>query len=302
LRRICSTLSTRCDAVTKKLQAHVVIVTGMSGAGRSEAANVLEDIGYFVVDNLPLDLVPNLVASVGVADGSRSKVAIVVDTRSGIDATSLDLALIDLQRAGIPTTVLFLDADDRVLVQRFEESRRPHPVPQSALLRSITAERETFEEVRAVADVIVDTSELSVHQLREQLHEAFASGSRPSMRVDVTSFGFKRGIPRVADLMFDVRFLPNPHWIAELRPKTGLDDEVREYVFSHDEASTFLSKVTDLLDFLIPEYEAEGKSYVTIGIGCTGGKHRSVAMAEAIGSHLSEQGFETAVHHRDMPV
>jgi UPF0042 nucleotide-binding protein len=288
--------------VTKKLQAHVVIVTGMSGAGRSEAANVLEDIGYFVVDNLPLDLVPNLVASVGVADGTRSKVAIVVDTRSGIDSTTLDLALIDLQRAGIPTTVLFLDADDRVLVQRFEESRRPHPVPQSALLRSITAERETFEEVRAVADVIIDTSELSVHQLRDQLHEAFASGSRPSMRVDVTSFGFKRGIPRVADLMFDVRFLPNPHWIADLRPKTGLDEDVREYVFSHDEATTFLSKVTDLLDFLIPEYEAEGKSYVTIGIGCTGGKHRSVAMAEAIGSHLSERGFETAVHHRDMPV
>lgn len=288
--------------MTKKLQAHVVIVTGMSGAGRSEAANVLEDIGYFVVDNLPLDLVPNLVASVGVADGTRSKVAIVVDTRSGIDSTTLDLALIDLQRAGIPTTVLFLDADDRVLVQRFEESRRPHPVPQSALLRSITAERETFEEVRAVADVIIDTSELSVHQLRDQLHEAFASGSRPSMRVDVTSFGFKRGIPRVADLMFDVRFLPNPHWIADLRPKTGLDEDVREYVFSHDEATTFLSKVTDLLDFLIPEYEAEGKSYVTIGIGCTGGKHRSVAMAEAIGSHLSERGFETAVHHRDMPV
>ncbi|MFO7701145.1 MAG: RNase adapter RapZ [Acidimicrobiia bacterium] len=288
--------------MTKKLQAHVVIVTGMSGAGRSEAANVLEDIGYFVVDNLPLDLVPNLVASVGVADGTRSKVAIVVDARSGIDSTTLDLALIDLQRAGIPTTVLFLDADDRVLVQRFEESRRPHPVPQSALLRSITAERETFEEVRAVADVIIDTSELSVHQLRDQLHEAFASGSRPSMRVDVTSFGFKRGIPRVADLMFDVRFLPNPHWIADLRPKTGLDEDVREYVFSHDEATTFLSKVTDLLDFLIPEYEAEGKSYVTIGIGCTGGKHRSVAMAEAIGSHLSERGFETAVHHRDMPV
>lgn len=287
--------------MTEKLQAHVVIVTGMSGAGRSQAANVLEDIGYFVVDNLPLDLVPNLVASVGVADGTRSKVAIVVDTRSGIDATTLDLALIDLQRAGIPTTVLFLDADDRVLVQRFEESRRPHPLPQSALLRSITAERETFEEVRAAADVIIDTSELSVHDLRERLHEAFASGSRPSMRVDVTSFGFKRGIPRVADLLFDVRFLPNPHWIAELRPKTGLDEDVREYVFSHEEATTFLSKVTDLLDFLIPEYEAEGKSYVTIGIGCTGGKHRSVAMAEAIGSHLSQRGFETVVHHRDMP-
>lgn len=281
--------------------AHVVIITGMSGAGRSQAANVLEDVGYFVVDNLPLGLVSNLVTAVGVADGSRTRVAIVVDSRSGIDGTTLDRALIDLHRDGIPTTVLFLDADDQVLIRRFEESRRPHPVPHSALMRSITAEREAFEEIRAASDVIVDTSELSVHALRDRLREAFASDTSPSMRVDITSFGFKRGIPRVADLMFDVRFLPNPHWVADLRPLTGLDDGVREYVFSHEEAGTFLAKVTDLLEFLIPEYEAEGKSYLTIGIGCTGGKHRSVAMAEAIATHLRAHGVDTAVHHRDIP-
>jgi UPF0042 nucleotide-binding protein len=281
--------------------AHVVIITGMSGAGRSQAANVLEDVGYFVVDNLPLDVVPHLVNSVGVVDGSRSRVAVVVDSRSGVDATTLDLALIDLHRDGIPTTVLFLDADDRALVRRFEESRRPHPVPRTALIASITAEREAFEEVRAAADVIVDTTDLSVHQLRDQLRSAFAADQRPTMRVDLTSFGFKKGIPRVADLMFDVRFLPNPHWVPELRPQTGLDEPVREYVFSHAEAGTFLAKVTDLLDFLIPEYEVEGKSYLTIAVGCTGGKHRSVAMAEAIGQHLTAAGVDTAVHHRDMP-
>lgn len=294
--------STKCDDVTESsANAHVVIITGMSGAGRSQAANVLEDIGYFVVDNLPLDLVSNLVLSVGVADGTRSRVAIVVDTRSGIDGAILDDALIDLHRDGITTTVLFLDADDRVLIRRFEESRRPHPMPHSALLRSITAEREAFEEIRAASDVIVDTTELSVHDLRDRLREAFSSDTTPTMRVDITSFGFKRGIPRVADLMFDVRFLPNPHWVAELRPQTGLDPEVRDYVFSHDEADAFLEKVTDLLDFLIPEYEVEGKSYLTIGIGCTGGRHRSVAMAEAIAAHLRAHDVDTAVHHRDMP-
>lgn len=281
--------------------AHVVIITGMSGAGRSQAANVLEDVGYFVVDNLPVDLISGLVRSVGVADGTRSKVAVVVDTRSGMDATTLDLALIDLHRDGITTTVLFLDADDRVLVQRFEESRRPHPVPRTALIESISVERETFEDVRAASDVIVDTSELSVHQLRDRLRSAFAADTRPSMRVDVTSFGFKRGVPRVVDLMFDVRFLPNPHWVAELRSQTGLDAEVRDYVFSHPEAEEFLAKVEGLLDFLIPLYEVEGKSYLTIAIGCTGGKHRSVALAGAIGAHLAATGVETAVHHRDIP-
>lgn len=281
--------------------AHVVIITGMSGAGRSEAANVLEDVGYFVVDNLPVDLVSQLIASLGVLDGTRSKVAVVVDTRSGIDASTLDTALIDLHRQGIPTTVLFLDADDRVLIGRFEETRRTHPVPHAALLDSILTERETLEDVRAAADVIVDTSELSVHGFRDRLRDAFSAGTRPTMRVDVTSFGFKRGVPRVVDLMFDVRFLPNPHWVPELRPQTGLDEPVRGYVFSHEEAGAFLDKVADLLDFLIPRYEAEGKSYLTIAVGCTGGRHRSVALAEAIGRHLNDRGVDTAVHHRDLP-
>jgi UPF0042 nucleotide-binding protein len=282
--------------------AHVVIITGMSGAGRSEAANVLEDVGYFVVDNLPVGLVSQLVSSIGVLDGTRAKVAVVIDTRSGIDASTLDLALIDLHRQGIPTTVLFLDADDRVLIRRFEETRRTHPVPRSALIDSIVTERDTLEDVRAAADVIVDTSELSVHGLRDRLRDAFSTDTRPTMRVDVTSFGFKRGIPRVVDLMFDVRFLPNPHWVPELQPQTGLDADVREYVFGHAEADAFLAKVNDLLDFLIPQYEAEGKSYLTIAIGCTGGRHRSVALAEAIGRHLQDRGVDTAVHHRDLPV
>jgi UPF0042 nucleotide-binding protein len=281
--------------------AHVVIITGMSWAGRSEAANVLEDVGYFVVDNLPVGLVSQLVSSIGVLDGTRAKVAVVIDTRSGIDASTLDLALIDLHRQGVPTTVLFLDADDRVLIQRFEETRRTHPVPRSALIDSIVTERDTLEDVRAAADVIVDTSELSVHGLRDRLRDAFSADTRPTMRVDVTSFGFKRGIPRVVDLMFDVRFLPNPHWVPELQPQTGLDAEVREYVFGHAEAGAFLVKVNDLLDFLIPQYEAEGKSYLTIAIGCTGGRHRSVALAEAIGRHLRDRGVDTAVHHRDLP-
>jgi RNase adapter protein RapZ len=281
--------------------AHVVIITGMSGAGRSQAANVLEDVGYFVVDNLPVVLISQLVSSVGVADGSRSRVAVVVDTRSGLDANNLDRALIDLHRDGITTTVLFLDADDRILVQRFEETRRIHPVPRTALIDSIATERAMFEDVRAAADVIVDTSDLSVHQLRDRLRGAFATDTRPSMRVDVTSFGFKRGVPRVVDVMFDVRFLPNPHWVPELRAQTGLDDDVRAYVLSNPEAVEFLDKVKDLLDFLIPRYADEGKSYLTIAIGCTGGQHRSVALAEAVGAHLVESGVDTTVHHRDLP-
>jgi UPF0042 nucleotide-binding protein len=283
--------------------AHVVIITGLSGAGRSQAANVLEDIGYFVVDNLPIEMLPNLVSTVGVVDGARSKIAVVADTRANMDALTLDMALMDLHRDGLPTTVLFLDADDRILARRFEETRRPHPLPGSSLIQSIRAERAAFEDVRASADVIVDTSDLSVHQLRDRLRDAFAGAdTRSSMRVDVTSFGFKRGIPRVVDLMFDVRFLPNPHWVNDLRPQTGLDAPVKDYVFSHPEAGEFLGKVTEMLDFLIPHYEAEGKSYLTIGIGCTGGRHRSVALTEAVGRHLTDAGVDTTVHHRDLPV
>jgi UPF0042 nucleotide-binding protein len=280
---------------------HVVIITGLSGAGRSQTSNILEDIGYFVVDNLPTVLISDLVVTAGLAEGDRSRIAVVTDTRTGMNETDLDLAIIDLHRDGIRTTVLFLDADDEVLARRFEETRRPHPAVGESLGRAIANERADFEPVRAMADVVVDTSELNVHQLRDRIREAFAGvESVPAMRVDVSSFGFKRGTPRVVDLMFDVRFLPNPHWEPELRPQTGLDAPVRDYVFQHDEAGEFLEKTTDMLDFLLPHYEAEGKSYLTIAVGCTGGRHRSVALAEAIGAHLRESGVETSVHHRDI--
>jgi UPF0042 nucleotide-binding protein len=282
-------------------QAHVTIITGLSGAGRSQAANVFEDIGYFVVDNLPTELIAELVRSVGAVEGSRSQVAVVADTRAGMNATNLDYALRELHRDGIRTSVLFLNADDRVLARRFEETRRPHPVDASSLQESIDTEREAFEDVRAMSDVIIDTTDFNVHQLRDAVRSAFAHEAEPaSMRVDVMSFGFKRGMPRVADLMFDVRFLPNPHWLPELRPETGLGDPVREYVFSHVEATEFLDKVTDMLDFLIPLYESEGKSYLTIAIGCTGGRHRSVALTEAIAARLAESGVTTVTHHRDL--
>jgi UPF0042 nucleotide-binding protein len=280
---------------------HVVIITGLSGAGRSQTSNILEDIGYFVVDNLPTVLISDLVVTAELAEGDRSRIAVVTDTRTGMNETDLDLAIIDLHRDGIRTTVLFLDADDEVLARRFEETRRPHPAIGESLGSAIANEREAFEPVRALADVVVVTSELNVHQLRDRIRQAFSEvESVPAMRVDVSSFGFKRGTPRVVDLMFDVRFLPNPHWEPELRPQTGLDAPVRDYVFQHDEAGEFLAKTTDMLDFLLPHYEAEGKSYLTIGVGCTGGRHRSVALAEAIGAHLRETGVETSVHHRDI--
>lgn len=282
-------------------QAHVAIITGLSGAGRSQAANVFEDIGYFVVDNLPTNLIAELVRSVGAVEGNRSQVAVVADTRAGMTPTNLESALRELHRDGIRTSVLFLNADDRVLARRFEETRRPHPVETSSLQESIDAERNAFEDVRAMSDIVIDTTDFNVHQLRDAVRTAFAHESEPaSMLVDVMSFGFKRGMPRVADLMFDVRFLPNPHWILELRPQTGLDDAVREYVFSHGEAEEFLDRVTSMLEFLIPLYEAEGKSYLTIGIGCTGGRHRSVALTEAIAVRLADRNIATVTHHRDL--
>lgn len=281
--------------------AHVVIITGLSGAGRSQAANVLEDIGYFVVDNLPTVLIDDLVNAIGSVEGSRTHIAVVVDTRAGMDAESLDLALIGLHRDGLRTTVLFLTADDKVLARRFEETRRPHPVEAASLDEAIAAERRAFEDVRANSDVIIDTSELNVHELRDTLRSAFtATIAEPSMRIDITSFGFKRGVPTVVDLLFDVRFLPNPHWVPDLRGWTGLDEPVRDYVFSHPEATEFLERVSGLLEFLVPHYEAEGKSYLMIGVGCTGGRHRSVALAEAVAQRLTDSGIHTDVRHRDI--
>lgn len=283
-------------------RSHVVVVTGMSGAGRSQTANVLEDLGFFVVDNLPPSLIGDVVDRAGAPEGSRDRIAVVVDTRGGLTFEDLDVALRGLLSRGITTTVLFLDADDAVLVHRFEETRRTHPVMVGTLADKIATERKSFEEIRGTADIIIDTSELNVHELQHRIEVAFAGElPRRTMRVDVTSFGFKRGVPRVVDLLFDVRFLPNPHWVPDLREQTGIDEDVRSYVLDQPDAGEFLSRTADLLAFLLPRYEDEGKSYLTIAVGCTGGRHRSVAIAEEIGRNLqSGDDVQVTVRHRDL--
>ena len=277
----------------------VLIVTGMSGAGRSSAAKVLEDLGFYVIDNLPPQLIAQAISHHEVAE-RRRRLAVVVDSRAGDTLEPLTAAIDELGRQGVQTKVLFLEAEDAHLVRRYEENRRPHPVQRGSLAESITAERRMLSEVKGAADVVVDTTDLNIHQLRHRVGELFSGGEevRP-MRVTLTSFGYKHGLPRDADLIFDVRFLPNPHWVKELRPQRGTDAPVRDYVLSFPEAKEFLSKVKDLLAFLIPEYEEEGKSYLAIGIGCTGGHHRSVALAEELRSWLEEQGITASISHRD---
>ena len=281
-------------------QPKVVIITGMSGAGRSSAANVLEDIGYFVVDNLPPSLIGAVVEHRDMADAPRSRLAVVVDSRGGLDFDQLETAIRNLLSQGVGTTVLFLDATDTALATRFEETRRTHPVEARTLADSIATERAALEELRGMADVIVDTTDTNVHELRDTLRSAFSDVQPRQMRVDILSFGFKRGLPRVLDLLFDVRFLPNPHWDPELRPQTGLDEPVRDYVLQQDDAGPFMEQTSQMLEFLIPRYMAEGKAYLTIGIGCTGGRHRSVAIATALAEQLEAKGLPVSLSHRDL--
>lgn len=281
---------------------HLVIISGMAGAGRSLASKALEDLGFFVIDNLPADLIGQVVASADLPESRHDRLAVVVDTRAGLDFEQLDVVVRRLAADGVPTTVMYLDADDDVLARRFRESRRPHPVPGETLAESIAAEREALSGVRENADLIIDTSETNIHQLRDQITDAFSGGveDRP-LKVAVTSFGFKHGAPRVADLLFDVRFLPNPHWIAELRPLTGLDEPVRRHVMDQADTAGFLERLEEMLAFLVPRYRREGKAYLTIGIGCTGGRHRSVAIAEHVAAALRGlDDVDVIVRHRDV--
>jgi UPF0042 nucleotide-binding protein len=279
---------------------HVLVVTGMSGAGRSSAANVLEDIGYTVIDNLPPQLLSLAVQAHDIPEVDK-QLAVVIDSRGGLPIGELRDAMTELEREGVITRIVFLDADDNVIVSRYEENRRPHPLGLDTIGEAIDAERELLGELREMADVVIDTSNLNVHELRERLTMQFSDDelNRP-MRVSIRSFGFKHGVPRDTDLVLDVRFLPNPHWVAELRDLRGTNPPVSEYVLGSDGAGEFMDKVDDLLEFLIPRFQGEGKSYLSIGIGCTGGHHRSVAIAEELRRRLSEHGVNASVRHRDM--
>jgi RNase adapter protein RapZ len=279
----------------------VTIVTGMSGAGRSATADVLEDLGFFVIDNLPPALIPK-VAELG-RDRDGSRFALVVDTRAGEYLPDLESALAELRETGARTRVLFLDASDEVLVRRFDATRRRHPVADSnRVSEGIARERELLEEIKGQADIVVDTSELNVHELRDRLREIIGEPADiPSgLQINVVSFGYKHGLPLDVDLVFDCRFLPNPHWIDSLRPLPGTDAKVRRYVMKQEETQKFLEELEGLFSLLLPAYVREGKSYLSIGVGCTGGRHRSVVIAAEIGRLLERLGFGARVHNRDL--
>jgi len=280
----------------------LLILTGMSGAGRSTVAHALEDLGWYVVDNLPPSLLPQLAEQ---SLDTHAALAVVVDVRGGKFFDELNNALTQLKNSSTPYRLLFLDASDQALVQRFESTRRPHPLQaKDRIVDGIARERAKLEEIRAQADVVIDSSNLNVHQLEKRTSEIFAAGMLPTLRVNVLSFGYKYGIPVDSDLVLDCRFIPNPHWIPELRPLNGLDKPVSDKVLGSEGVEDFVKSYVGVVQKMIPGYFREGKKYVTIAIGCTGGKHRSVAIAEEIARQLttSSQDLEITAHatHRDV--
>ncbi len=281
--------------MTDKL--HIVVVTGMSGAGRTSALRVLEDLGFFCVDNLPPKLAPAVVDEVG---GELERIGFGIDVRTGTFLEGAGTALDQLAASGHDVEVLFLDCADDALVRRYSETRRPHPLaPGGDVMEAIARERERLAPLRVRARRVIDTSRLSVHDLRRTLVEHIArEGERPQMRLRFVSFGFKYGLPVDADLVFDVRFLPNPHFVPELKPLTGLDPPVAEYVLAAPETRELIEDMSRLLDRTLPRYEREGKAYLTVAIGCTGGRHRSVAIVEEL-AHTYRAQRSVLVSHRD---
>ena len=277
-----------------------MVITGLSGAGRSQAADILEDLGWFVIDNLPPTLIPK-VAELAQAPGSDiAKVVLVVGIGPYHEAVLP--ALEELRSQSPRLRILFLEANTDVLVRRYESTRRRHPLAgERSLAEAIEAERALLESVKENADVVVDTGELNVHQLRHRMLDLFGDDeTAPVMQTTVLSFGYKHGLPLDTDLVIDCRFLPNPHWVDDLRPLTGLDEPVRRYVLGQEVTASFLAELTSLLRLLMPSYVKEGKSYLTIAFGCTGGRHRSVAIATEIAGALRELGFAPKVSHRDI--
>jgi UPF0042 nucleotide-binding protein len=280
----------------------VVVVTGLSGAGRSTTAKGLEDLGWFVVDNLPPSLLGTMVDLGERSNGEVSRIAVVADVRSLAFSTDLAAALDDLAERDVRVRVLFLEASDDVLVRRFESNRRPHPLQgDGRLVDGIAAERERLRDLRGEADLVLDTSVLNVHELRSKVAAAFGEeGMATRLSLTLVTFGYKYGLPVDADLVVDCRFLPNPHWVEHLREHTGQDRDVREYVLAQPGAGEFLERYEGLVRLLVDGYEREGKRYVMLAVGCTGGKHRSVAMAEELARRLDGPDLDVQVQHRDL--
>ena len=294
--RVAAKLAKRASKPTKEL----VIVTGISGSGKASALKAFEDLGFHCVDNLPLELLPNFAVLVS-KSSEVEKAAIVVDVREGMTLDRLPEILKSVKKL-LHTRVVFLDAQDASLVQRYSETRRPHPLGRSETVwRSIVEERQLLDPIRNVADTLIDTSNFNVHELRAHIQARFGREDKVKrLLVSCLSFGFKNGVPLDADMVFDVRFLPNPHFVPEFRKKTGLDPKVAGYVRGFAQTREFLDKVTKLMLYLLPHYVKEGKSYLTIAFGCTGGQHRSVMMAEEMSKRLKKAGYQVKALHRDM--
>jgi UPF0042 nucleotide-binding protein len=281
--------------------AELVIVTGMSGSGKASVLKAFEDLGYYCVDNLPIELIPRF-AEMALQSAEIRRSALVVDVREGSQLEQLPGILKEVRRM-IPTKVAFLEASDAVLMRRFSETRRPHPLGTNAPVNaSLKAERRHLASIRALADIVIDTSKFNVHELRAHITERFREqAAEKSVLVSCVSFGFRNGVPEEADLVFDVRFLPNPHFVPEFRELTGRDPRVAKYIRSFPQTEEFILRISDLLIYLLPHYIHEGKSYLTISFGCTGGQHRSVMIAEEVSKRLGHAGYRVQVAHRDMP-
>ena len=282
-------------------RSRLVIITGISGSGKASVLKAFEDLGYYCVDNLPVELMPQFAELIRASEDRNA--ALVVDIREGTQLEQLPRILSDIKKQ-MNTTVVYLDADDSILVRRFSETRRPHPLGQSESVQtSLQDERARLQPIRRMADIVIDTSKFNVHELRAHVIESFQhESSKPkTILVSTVSFGFKKGVPENADLVFDVRFLPNPHFVPELRPFTGRHPKVAKYIRSFPQTEEFINRISELLIYLLPHYIEEGKSYLSIAFGCTGGQHRSVMIAEEVKKRLAKAGYRVKVDHRDSP-
>lgn len=285
---------------TSRHARHLVILTGVSGSGKSTVLRAFEDMGFYCVDNLPVELIPIFAELHAAGEGDFSRAALLVDAREGLQLAKLPL-LLKLLRKDHPITLVFIDASDDALLRRYSETRRPHPLGKALSVReSLRHERDLMEPIRKLADVVIDSTQFNVHELRQFVTKRFKHPHTRPMLVSVVSFGYKYGLPTDADLVFDVRFLPNPHFVPGLRRFTGRDPKVQKYIRSFPQTSEFLRRIEGLLIYLIPHYIREGKSYLTIAFGCTGGKHRSVMLAEQVKKSIEQRGYSTKVTHRDI--